>query len=366
MKDITTGRNKINFGSGPAALPLEVLQEASEAVKDYNGSGLSILEIPHRGKLFDAILQESKSLVKELCGLDDDYKVLWLQGGGRMQFCMIPMNFLGEGETAAYIDSGHWSAEAIEYAAYYGKTQVLASSKESNYTHLPEFPRMMPSSLSYLHFTTNNTIYGTQWQDIPKAGVPLIADMSSDILSRRRDYRNCAMFYAAAQKNIGPAGVTLCVIHKDMLTKVKRTIPPMLDYKEQADKDSVLNTPPVFAIYTSLLMLRWTKKRTIAAIEQESIRKAELIYNEIERNSLFRSTVTAQGHRSRMNVCFAAVDPVKEKGFVEFCSRHNITGTEGHRAVGGFRVSLYNAITVEEVEKLVEVMKEFEQLTVGN
>jgi phosphoserine aminotransferase len=199
---------KINFNSGPGALPAEVLQQAAESVLEYNGSGLSILGIPHRGKHFDDILEESKALVKELCGLGDDYHVLWMHGGGRLQFSMIPMNFLGEGDTAGYIDSGFWSAEAISYAEYYGKTNILASSKDDNYTHLPVWPSGSLKDLAYLHFTTNNTIYGTQWNSIPQTDVPLIADMSSDIFSRQRDYTNYAMFYACAQKNIGPAGKT--------------------------------------------------------------------------------------------------------------------------------------------------------------
>lgn len=355
--------HKINFGSGPAALPQEVLKQASEAIVDYNGSGLSILEIPHRGNLFDDILDESKALVKELCELDDDYEVLWLHGGGRLQFCMVPMNFLGEQDTAGYIDSGHWSAQAIKYAGYYGKTSVLASSTDSNYNRLPDWPSNLPGELSYLHFTTNNTIYGTQWDNIPKNQVSLIADMSSDILSRKRSYDNCDLFYAVAQKNIGAAGVTLVAIRKGMLDKIRRTLPPMLDYKAQVNQHSVLNTPPVFAIYASLLMLRWTKAKGIENIEEESLYKSSLLYSEIERNTLFKPTVAVAEHRSRANVCFTGNSSEIEKGFSDFCTRNNITGLEGHRTVGGFRASLYNAITTEQVEKFVSVMQEYEAMT---
>ncbi|HRO42672.1 MAG TPA: 3-phosphoserine/phosphohydroxythreonine transaminase [Flavipsychrobacter sp.] len=356
------GIKQINFGSGPAALPPEVLLQASEAVIDYNQTGLSILEIPHRGNLFANILEESKALVKELCELNDEYDVLWLQGGGRLQFCMIPMNFLGAQKTAGYVDSGHWADEAKKYAEYYGNVRVLSSSKESNYSRLPDFPKNIAQDISYLHVTTNNTIYGTQWGSLPAITTPLIADMSSDIFSRKRGYSNCALFYAVAQKNIGAAGATLVVLRKEMTKNIASTIPPMLNYNEQLKKNSVLNTPPVFAIYTSLLMLRWTRQKSIATIEKESIEKCSLLYNEIERNTLFTPIVTVKEHRSRMNICFAANNYEIEKGFSDFCNQHYIAGIEGHRTVGGFRFSLYNAITVQQVERLVSVMQEYEAI----
>lgn len=351
---------KINFGPGPAALPMEVLQHASEAIIDYNGFGLSILEIPHRGRAFDAILDESKALVKELCNLDNNYEILWLHGGGRLQFCMVPMNFLTMQTAAGYIDSGAWSAEAIEYAKYYGNVQVLSSSKTDNYTHLPEWPANFTSDLCYIHFTTNNTIYGTQWKSIPKTDVPLIADMSSDILSCKRDYTNCAAFYAVAQKNIGPAGATLAVLHKDLLKKANKNVPPMLNYAQHVAKHSVLNTPPVFAIYVSLLMLRWTKAKGIEAIEKENNAKAALLYNELERNKLFTPVVAHQGDRSAMNICFIAANEKHEQEFSLFCEEHGVVGIEGHRTVGGFRVSMYNAVTLQHVQTLVQLMKTFE------
>jgi len=342
-------------------LPEEVLKEAADAVVDYQGDGLSILEIPHRGQKFDSILEESKELVKELCELQGDHEVLWLQGGGRMQFAMIPMNFLGDGQRAGYLDSGHWSRDAIQSANVFGATEVLSSSKQNNYSALPDLPASFPEDLAYVHITTNNTIYGTQWNGLPLSEPPLIADMSSDILSRKREYDKCALFYAAVQKNVGPAGATLAVVRKDMLKQIKRKLPAVFDYREQVKSKSVLNTPPVFAIYVSLLMLRWTKSKTISVLEQESIAKSEMLYNEIDRNSVFAPVVKVKDHRSRMNVCFTAATKEAEKRFADLCHARNIVGVEGHRSVGGFRASLYNAMAPDAVAQLVSVMQEFEQ-----
>lgn len=342
-------------------LPEEVLKEAADAVVDYQGDGLSILEIPHRGEKFDSILEESKALVNELCELKGDHEVLWLQGGGRMQFAMIPMNFLGDSQRAGYLDSGHWSHSAIESAGLFGTTEVLSSSKQNNYSTLPDLPASFPKDLAYVHITTNNTIYGTQWNHLPLSGPPLIADMSSDILSRKREYDKCALFYAAVQKNVGPAGATLTVVRNDMLKQIKRKLPAVLDYREQVKSNSVLNTPPVFAIYASLLMLRWTKKSTIAALERESIAKSQMLYDEVERNKFFAPVVRVKEHRSRMNVCFTAATKEAEKRFTDLCHARNIVGVEGHRSVGGFRASLYNAMPIGAVTQLVSVMQEFEQ-----
>lgn len=347
----------INLNSGPAALPQEVLQQASAAVLDYDNTGLSILGIPHRGKHFNAILEESKSLVKELCGLNDDYEVLWMHGGGRLQFAMIPMNFLNG--TAGYIDSGSWSADAIKHASYYGDVAVLSSSKSENYSKLPEWPQQIPAGLDYLHMTTNNTIYGTQWQDIPATDVALVADMSSDIFSRKREYNNCSIFYAVAQKNVGPAGATLVVMRKDMLDRIKRQLPPMMSYAEHVAKRSVLNTPPVFAIYVSMLTLRWIKEKGIERIEEENKIKAQLLYDEIERNHLF-STAVKKEDRSLMNVCFNTVNEETEQMFLRFCDECGIANIKGHRSVGGFRASIYNAISVDDVRYVVAAMQEFE------
>jgi phosphoserine aminotransferase len=350
----------INFNAGPAALPRPVLEQAAEAVREYKNTGLSILELPHRGKEFVEIVAESKALVKELCGLDDRYDVLWLHGGGRLQFCMVPMNFLSERDSAGYIDSGHWAEEALEYAAHYGDVQILASSKTTNYDRLPDWPTNIPGQLAYLHFTTNNTICGTQWNHIPKTNVPLIADMSSDIFSRLHDYTRYGMFYAAAQKNLGVAGVALAVICKDMLRRITREMPAMLDFRAQVKENSILNTTNVFGVYVSLLMLRWTKEKGIENIEKENRKKAELLYDALDTSSIFSPHVKEHLHRSMMNVCFTAKTPEIEKSFLALCEKNNITGVKGHRSVGGFRASLYNAVTFEAVKRLVELMKEFE------
>jgi phosphoserine aminotransferase len=353
---------KLNFSGGPAALPQEVLDQASEAVKDYNGTGLSILELPHRGKEFATILEESKALVKELCNLNDDYEILWLHGGGRLQFCMVPMNFLDkESETpAGYIDSGHWAEEALEYATHYGDVQILTTSKENNYATLPHWPENIPAQLAYVHYTTNNTIYGTQWHHTPKCNMPLIADMSSDIFSCKRDYSRYAMFYAAAQKNLGVAGVALAAIHKDFLAQAKDDLPPMLSYKSQAKQNSILNTANVFGIYTSLLMLRWTKQRGLENIEAENRQKAKLLYDTLEHSKIFTPFVANPAHRSIQNVTFTAKDKETETAFLDMCNARNITGIKGHRSVGGFRLSIYNAVTVNAVMELTGVMRQFE------
>jgi len=361
VKKLKTMEPKTNFNAGPAELPPEVLYEAAKSVRKYKNMGLSVLELPHRGKEFLDIIEESKHLVKELCGLDDQYDVLWLQGGGRLQFCMVPMNFLGDKQPAGYIDSGYWSAEAIEYARYYGDVNVLASSKDDKYNHLPQWPGKIPAKLAYLHLTTNNTIYGTQWHSIPKTNVPLIADMSSDILSRRLDYKQFGMFYAAAQKNLGIAGVALAVIRKDLLDNIVRPMPPMLSYKEQVKENSILNTANVFGIYTSLLMLRWIKEKGIDNIERENKQKAAMLYEAIDGSSAFTAYVKDKDSRSLMNVCFTAENAEMEAKFLAMCDARNIVGIKGHRAAGGFRASLYNAISIDSVERLVNVMRDFER-----
>ncbi len=352
-------QRKINFNAGPSELPPEVLHEASKAVRKYNNTGLSILELPHRSKDFLDIIEESKGLIRELCGIGAEYEVLWLHGGGRMQFCMIPMNFLPEGGTAGYIDSGHWANEALVYATSYGNAVALASSKDDNYSHLPVWPATQPKGLAYVHFTTNNTIAGTQWHTIPKSKAPLIADMSSDIFSQKHDYSKYSMFYAAAQKNLGVAGVGLAVIHKDMLKHVAREMPPMLSYKAQVKEDSILNTSNVFGVYVSLLMLRWIKERGIDTIEAENKQKAKLLYDAIDSSSVFTAHVKEKAHRSLMNVCFTANTPELEKLFLALCEDRDITGIKGHRSVGGFRASIYNAVPLESVERLVELMTGF-------
>lgn len=349
----------INFNAGPAALPQEVVQQVAEAVLQYADSGTSILSIHHRGKYFLDILEESKQLVKELCGLNDDYEVLWLQGGGRMQFAMIPMNFLNEGQTAYYIDSGSWASDAIAHAQLYGNVQVLSSSKDHNYQQLPEIPSTITSNAAYLHLTSNNTIYGTQLQELPTVDVPLVVDMSSDIFSKRIDYSKCSLFYAVAQKNMGPAGATLVVLRKDMLSRIKRQLAPILDFKKQVEKNSVLNTAPVFPIYVSLLTLRWIKEKGIEQIEADNRQKADLLYAEVQRNTLFNCQVEDKD-RSMMNVCFNGIDKTIEEAFINFAQENGCTNIKGHRYVGGLRVSLYNAISLEDVKYFIAVMQEFE------
>jgi phosphoserine aminotransferase len=353
-------KRKLNFNAGPAYLPQTVLQQAADAIMEYEDSGLSVLELPHRGKAFKAIIQECKDLVKELCNLDDSFEVLWLHGGGRLQFCMVPMNFLGENETAAYINTGHWSQDAIKYAGYYGNTQVVASSENQDFNVLPPWPQVIDNDYAYLHLTTNNTIYGTQWHTIPKTQVPLIADMSSDIFYCPRNYNQFDLIYAAAQKNCGIAGATLVIIKKEMLAKIKRQVPPMLNYQDQVRENSILNTSPVFAIYTSLLMLRWTKAQGLSQIGQQNKAKAALLYAELERNNAFTLRVMNPEYRSLMNVCFNGRDEVTEQRFALFCDENNITGIKGHRALGGFRVSLYNAVSLQMTEQLVAALQAFE------
>jgi phosphoserine aminotransferase len=354
-------KRKIYFGAGPAALPQSVLEETANAVLNYNDSGISLLSIAHRDKAFVAIINEASALVLQLANLSgDEYEVLWLQGGGRQQFAMVPMNFLAENSRAGYVDSGHWAHEAMEAAEYYGKVVSLASSAADNYTHLPGWPEDIPNDLQYLHFTTNNTIYGTQWPDIPECPVPLIADMSSDIFSGSRDYSRCALFYAVAQKNLGAAGVTLVVVRKDMLGRKTRSLPDVFSYAAQAKAGSMLNTPPVAAIYTSLLMLRWIAARGIKRIETDNNSKAAALYAEVDRNPLFQLPVESAS-RSDMNVVFTMKNAAQEQAFLDYCAGQNIAGIKGHRSVGGFRASLYNTVTVEEVSALIAAMQDFEK-----
>jgi len=355
-------QSKIYFGAGPAALPQSVLEETAKAVLDFNGSGISLLSIPHRDKAFQAIMDECRDLVFQLSGLDpDDYEVLWLQGGGRQQFAMVPMNFLPEGGRAGYLDSGHWAHDAIANAKYYGEAVVLGSTRNINYTRLPEWPAHFPPDLHYLHLTTNNTIYGTQWPNVQGSPVPLVADMSSDMFSMKRDYSRFDLIYAVAQKNLGPAGVTLVIVSKEMLDRTVRKLPDAFSYKAQAAAGSLLNTPPVSAIYTSMLVLRWIAARGMDRIEADNREKAATLYSEIERNPLFDCPVET-GSRSLMNAVFTMPVQGQEAAFLKFASERGIEGIKGHRSVGGFRASLYNAVRVEDVAALVTAMRAFEEI----
>ena len=350
-----------NFNAGPSILPQSVLNEASRSIINFNSSGLSILEIGHRTPLFESVMEEAISLVKELMQLDNDHEVLFMHGGATTQFMQVPMNLLNEKETAAYADTGVWGTKAIKEARLFGNVDVVCSSKENNYNFIPK-DFAVPNDAKYFHLTTNNTIYGTQWHTIPKVSMPVVADMSSDIFSRQRDFNSFGLIFAGAQKNMGAAGANLVVVNKNILGKVKRAIPSIMDYRNHIQAKSMLNTPPVFAIYVSMLTLRWLKENGgIDTMEKNNDQKAGLLYNTIDNSNLFKPTA-AKEDRSKMNVCFVIDDPEKEKGFLEFSKQNNIYGIKGHRSVGGFRASLYNALPLSSVEYLVEKMKEFEKM----
>ncbi len=348
-----------NFNAGPSILPKEVFEEAAAAVINYNNSGLSILEYGHRTPAFEAIMREARDLMRELMSLDDNHEVLFLHGGASTQFMQVPMNLLDLKETAAYTDTGLWAAKAIKEAKLFGKPEIVCSSKDKNYNFLPK-DFAVPNDAKYLHITTNNTIYGTQWQKIPVTSNSLVADMSSDILSRELNFNAFDLIYAGAQKNIGAAGVTILVVNKNILGKVKRNIPTMMDYRNHIAEGSMLNTPPVFAVYTCMLTLRWLKKQGgVKAIEKLNNEKAALLYAEIDRNTLFMGTVAVED-RSKMNACFVMNNAEKEVAFLKYTTDNNIIGIKGHRSVGGFRASLYNAMPITSVAFLVELMKTFE------
>ena len=348
-----------NFNAGPSALPKEVFEEASRAVLDFNGSGLSILEIGHRTPLFEPVMAEARALVKELMQLGDDFEALFLHGGATTQFMQVPMNLLNEQEVAAYTETGTWANKAIKEAKLFGHVEIAGSGKESNYMALPKHLSVSPTS-AYLHITTNETIAGTQWQDIPyDFGVPLVADMSSDIFSRQLDFKRFGLMYAGAQKNMGAAGVNIVVIDKTILGKVNRVIPTILDYRNHIKEASMLNTPPVFAVYVALLTLRWVKKNGgLAEMERRNTAKAELLYNTIDRFPLYRGLVH-KADRSKMNAVFVIDNPQLEKDFQETCKANGMVGIKGHRSVGGFRVSMYNAVTIESVSALCSLMETF-------
>jgi phosphoserine aminotransferase len=351
-----------NFNAGPSILPREVFEEAAAAVLNYNDSGLSILEYGHRTPAFEGIMREARDLMRELMALDSDHEVLFLHGGASTQFMQVPMNLLDLKETAAYTDTGLWASKAIKEAKLFGKPEIVCSSKDRNYSYLPaDFA--VPNDAKYLHITTNNTIYGTQWQNIPQTSNSMVADMSSDILSRSMDFNAFDLIYAGAQKNIGAAGVTVVIVNKNILGKVKRNIPTMMDYRNHISEGSMLNTPPVFAVYTCMLTLRWLKKQGgVKAIEKINNEKAAMLYAEIDRNSLFTGTVEVKD-RSKMNVCFVMSDLEKEAAFLKYATGEGIVGIKGHRTVGGFRASLYNAMPLSSVKVLTEVMRKFEEIT---
>ncbi|HEX2608418.1 MAG TPA: 3-phosphoserine/phosphohydroxythreonine transaminase [Flavisolibacter sp.] len=352
-----------NFGAGPSVLPKEVFEEASRGLINFNDTGLSILEIGHRTKIFQAVIDEALQTLKELMGLDSGHEVLFLHGGASTQFFQVPMNLLDQAATAAYTDTGIWGTKAIKEARQFGNVEVVCSSRADQYRHLPKDFQVDPKS-AYLHITSNNTVYGTQWQDLSlfyNKGVPLVADMSSDILSRQVDFNQFDLIYAGAQKNIGAAGVNIVVVNPRMLGKVQRTLPTMLDYRNHIEAGSLLNTPPVFAIYVCMLTLRWLKKTGgVAAIEKQNDAKAKLFYDTLDRLPLFKGTV-AREDRSKMNAVFTIADEAAEKEFIALCEKENMIGIKGHRTTGGFRISMYNALPIESVKAITDLMTHFNQ-----
>lgn len=359
MNTVTANNvKKHNFSAGPAILPQSVIEQAAAAVLNFNNSNLSILEVSHRGEDFVAVMEEATSLVKELLGLGDEFEVLFLTGGASSQFYMTAMNLLSEDETVCYVDTGAWSTKAIKEANMFGKVNVLASSKDKNFSYIPK-EYTVPADAKYLHLTSNNTIYGTQLQELPETDTPIVCDMSSDIFSRPIDPSRYDLIYAGAQKNLGPAGTTLVMVRKEILGKVSRAIPTMLNYNTHIAKGSMFNTPPAYPIYVCMLTLRWLKEQGgLEAVQKKNEQKAALLYDEIDRNPYFRGTV-AKEDRSLMNVTFVMEDDSLTEKFLAAATEEGCVGLKGHRSVGGFRASIYNAMPYEGVAALVEVMKNF-------
>ena len=350
---------KHNFSAGPCILPQEVFEKSAQAILDFNGIGLSLLEISHRSKDFVAVMDEARAIVKRLMNLNDDYEVLYLGGGASLQFVMVPFNLMkSENGKAAYLDTGVWAAGAIKEAKKFGSVDVVGSSKEDHYSFVPK-DYTVGSEYDYFHCTSNNTIYGTQMKTFPKVDTLMVCDMSSDIFSRELDFSQFDLIYAGAQKNMGPAGVTLVVVKKEILGKSGRDIPSILDYSQHIAKESMYNTPPVFPVYASLLTLQHLENNGgIAAAEARNEAKAKLLYEEIDRNPLFE-TFCKKEDRSLMNVSFRLLDESKKESFDNAWKTAGISGLNGHRSIGGYRASLYNALPLESVQVLVDVMKNF-------
>lgn len=352
---------KHNFYAGPSILSKYTIEETAKGVFDLDGIGLSIMEVSHRSKEFDAIIKEAQQLFKELLRIPEGYHVLFLQGGASLQFCMVPYNLLQK--KAAYLDTGSWASKAVKEGKFFGDVEVIASSKDRNYSYIPK-GWQVPEDADYFHITTNNTIYGTEIKEDLDIPVPLVADMSSDVFSRQVDVSRYGIIYGGAQKNLGPAGVCFVIIKEEILGKVDRPIPTMLDYKTHIDKESLFNTPPVLAVYASLHTLRWLKdKGGIDAMHKTNLEKAKILYDEIDRNKLFVPTVSDENDRSIMNVCFVMKEEIKQKedDFLEYAKAKGMIGIKGHRSVGGFRASLYNALPLDSVKALVAVMQEYEK-----
>ena len=351
---------KHNFYAGPSILSEYTIKNTADAILNFANTGLSILEVSHRGKEFQSVIDEATALVKEILDIPAGFSVLWLGGGASMQFCMIPYNLLNK--KASYLDTGTWASNAIKEARLFGDVDVVASSKDANYTYIPKNWNISKDS-EYFHYTSNNTIYGTELRNDPEVDVPLICDMSSDIFSRPIDFSKYIAIYAGAQKNLAPAGVTIAIVRDDALGKVDRTIPTMLDYRTHIVKGSMFNTPPVLPIFAALQTLRYYKQLGgLKEIERRDTEKAAILYDAIDSSHIFEGTVTDPADRSIMNVCFVMKPEYSslEKEFVDFCSERGIVGIKGHRSVGGFRASLYNALPIESVKVLIEAMKDFE------
>jgi phosphoserine aminotransferase len=350
---------KHNFYAGPAILPREVIEQSAKAVLDFEETGFSILEVSHRSKEVVAMMDKAISLVKELLQISDEHEVIFLSGGASSQFYMAPMNLLGDNDRAAYTDTGTWANKAIKDALLFGQIDVIASSKDKNYSYIPH-EYVVDPSYKYLHITSNNTIFGTQYREFPETTVPLVCDMSSDIFSREIDVNKFDLIYAGAQKNMGPAGTTLVIVRKSALGHTGRKLPAMVNYSNHIEGVSMYNTPPVFAVYTSMLTLQWIKDNGgIKALQLRNEAKAFALYTEIERNPLFY-TPTNKADRSYMNVNFLLHKSELEKMFLSDCKAAGCIGLEGHRSVGGFRASIYNAMTIEGVNALISVMQTWE------
>jgi phosphoserine aminotransferase len=352
---------KYNFSAGPSILPREAIEATAQAVLDFNNSGLSVMEVSHRGKDFDAVMQEAKSLVKELLSVPEGYSVLFLGGGASMQFCMVPYNLLEK--KAAYLNTGTWASKAIKEAKGFGEVVEVASSKDANFSYIPK-NYTVPDDADYFHITTNNTIFGTELSEDPRVNPCLVADMSSDIFSRPMEVSRYGLIYAGAQKNLSCAGVTLVIIKDSILGKVSRHIPSMLNYKVHIENDSMYNTPPCLPVYTAVQTMKWLKANGgMEGAQKRNKAKAEILYAEIDRNKLFKGTAAVED-RSLMNVCFVMNEEYREleKGFLEFAQSRGMVGIKGHRSVGGFRASIYNAMPIESIQALIDAMKEFETL----
>lgn len=355
----TTAVKKVhNYSAGPCILPREVFEQAAQAILDFEGSGLSILEMSHRSKPFEAVMAKAQSLVKELLGAPDHYQVVFLGGGASMGFHLVPQNYLRPGGKAAYANTGEWATRAIKEAKLAGETMVVASSEDKNFSYIPK-GFAIPGDADYFHFTSNNTIFGTQFKAFPQSAVPVVCDMSSDILSRPVNVSDFALIYAGAQKNMGPAGATMYLFDPERTGNTGRKLSPMMDLKNHGSKESMYNTPPVYAVYVSMLNMQWLKDNGgVAGAERRNTAKAELLYGAIDRLPLFRGT-TAVEDRSLMNATFVLNDPALEPAFDALWKEAGVSGLRGHRSVGGYRASMYNALPLESVQALVDVMEHF-------